>query len=65
MRIGDKALDKPTFGDVYPKLEPGQYASEVVYIHPRHIFYTAKFTFLPSGMNFTESFFLGGRRGRE
>lgn len=62
MKIGDKARDKPTFGDqIRPRVD--NYVSEVIYIHPERRFYRARFTFLPVGMSFVESFFLGNRRG--
>lgn len=61
MQIGDKARDKPTFGDCKPP-DYGRYESEVVYIDPQRRFYRAKFTFYPAGASFTECFPLG-RRG--
>lgn len=62
MQIGDKARDKPTFGDAQPR-DYGRYESEVVYIHPERRFYRAKFTFYPARYSLCECFPLGNRRG--
>lgn len=61
MQIGDKAPDKPSFGESR-MFGTCTYSSEVIYIHPERRYYRARYTFFPVGMSFVECHFLGRRR---
>lgn len=62
MKVGDKVKMAPTMVCKAGIERNDPLDGVITYIHPKRIFYMVEFT-APGGRKFSESFFIGNRRG--